>query len=63
MSSSNLAVRMEHAATDLLSHPPRSELRVAANDELPVRKSRLRTSLTNRKFVSRDQGLRYFRVR
>ena len=63
MSSSNLAVRMEHAATDQLSHPPRPELRVVANEERPARKRRLRTSLTNRKFVSRDQGLRYFRIR
>lgn len=55
MSSSNLAVRMEHAATDQLSHPPRTER--------TMRKRRLRISLTNRKFVSRDQGLRYFRVR
>ena len=36
MSSSNLAVRMEHTATDLLSHPPRPVLRVVANDEHPV---------------------------
>lgn len=55
MSSSNLAVRMEHAATDLLSHPPRPQR--------PARKRRLRTSFTNRTFVIRDQGLRYFRVR
>ncbi|HTU67772.1 MAG TPA: hypothetical protein VMF52_17615 [Steroidobacteraceae bacterium] len=63
MSSSNLAVRMELAATDQLFHPPRPELRVVANNERPVRKSRLRTSLTGRKLVARDQGLRYFRVR
>lgn len=63
MSLSNLAVRMEHAATDLLSQPPRPDLRIAANDEHPVRKRRPRTSLTNRKFVHREQGLRYFHVR
>jgi len=63
MSSSNLAVRMEHTATDLLSHPPRLELRVAANDERPVRKVRPRTSFTNRKFVIRDHGMRLFRIR
>ncbi len=63
MSSSNLAVRTEHTATDLLSHPPRPELRVVANDARPARKRRLRTSFTNRTFVIRDQGLRYFRVR
>ena len=63
MSSSNLAVRMEHAASDLLSHPPRPELRVAANDEPTVRTRRLRISLTNRKFVARDPRVNYFRVR
>jgi len=63
MSSSKLAVRMEHAATDLLSHPPRSEIRAVANDQRPFRKRRLRTSFTNRTSVARDQGLRYFRVR
>jgi hypothetical protein len=62
MSSSNLAVRMEHTATDLLSHPPRPELRVVANNERPVQ-SGPRLSFTNRKFVIRDQGLRYLRIR
>jgi len=62
MSSSNLAVRMEHTATDLLSHPPRPELRLVAKNERPVQ-SGPRLSFTNRKFVIRDQGLRYFRVR
>lgn len=62
MSSSNLAVKMEHTATDLLSHPPRTALRLVTNTARPV-KSGPRTSFTNRKFVSRDQGLRYFRVR
>jgi hypothetical protein len=63
MSSSNLAVRMEHTATDLLSHPPRPELRIVASNERPVRSLRLSTSFKNRKFFARDQGLRYFRVR
>lgn len=63
MSSSNLAVSMEHAATDQLSHPPRPQLRVVANNQRPVQKVRPSTSFTNRKFASRDQGLRYFRVR
>jgi hypothetical protein len=63
MSSSNLAVRLEHAATDALSHPPRPELRDAANDERMARGARRRLSFTNRKFVVRDQGLRLFRVR
>lgn len=62
MSPSNLAVRMEHAATDRLSQP-RPELRVVANNEHPVQKSAPRLSFTNRKFVIRDQGLRYFNVR
>jgi hypothetical protein len=63
MSLSNLAVRMEHAATDQLSHPPRPELRVVANNEHLVQKAAPRLSFTNRKFVIRDQGLRYFNVR
>jgi hypothetical protein len=65
MSSSNIAVRMERPAADQLSHTPRPELRVAANDERAVAAKRVRprTSLTNRKFVVRDQGLRLFRVR
>jgi hypothetical protein len=62
MSLSNLAVRMEHAATETLSQP-RPELRVVANNEHPVQKSAPRLSFTNRKFVIRDQGLRYFNVR
>lgn len=63
MSSSNLAVRMEHAATDALSQPPRPEVREAANDERVGKSSAPRSSFTNRKFVLRDQGLRLFRVR
>jgi hypothetical protein len=64
MSSSNLAARMEHAATDALSHPPRPETREAANDEQVVVKAvRPSLSFTNRKFVVRDQGLRLFRIR
>jgi hypothetical protein len=63
MSLSNLAVRMEHTATDTLSQPLRPELRVVANNEQPVRTSAPRLSFTNRKFVIRDQGLRYFNVR
>jgi hypothetical protein len=62
MSSSNLAVRMEHTATDLLSHPPRPMLRVVASNERPVQGGP-RLSFTNRKFVIRDQGFRLFRVR
>jgi hypothetical protein len=63
MSSSNLAVRMEPTASDLLSHPPRPELRVVTSNEQQVLSVRPRTSFTNRKFVIRDQGLRLFRIR
>ncbi len=63
MSSSNLAVRLEHTTTDNLSDPPRLEVRDAANDERVVRNVRPRLSFTNRKFVVRDQGLRLFRIR
>ena len=34
MSSSNLAVRMEHTASDLLSHPPRPLLRVVTRQRV-----------------------------
>ena len=63
MSSSNLAVRMEPTASDLLSHPPRQKLRVVTSMEQPVKNVRPRMSFTNRKFVTRDQGLRFFRIR
>jgi hypothetical protein len=63
MSSSNIAVRLEHAATDALSHPPRLKVREAANDERMVKRAAPRLSFTNRKFVVRDQGLRLFRIR
>ncbi len=63
MSSSNLAVRLEHAATDAPSPLPRPEVREAANDERVVKSVRRRLSLTNRKFVVHDQGLRLFRIR
>jgi hypothetical protein len=63
MSSSNLAVRLEHAATDGFSQPPRIEVRDAANDERALKSTGPRLSFTNRKFVVRDQGLRLFRVR
>ena len=60
MSSSNLAVRMDDTASDLLSLPPRAEV---VNRDRPARASRRRLSLTNRKFTHRDSGLRLFRVR
>ena len=63
MSSSNLAVNLDDTATDLLSHPPRPQLRVVASNERPARNSQRRISLTNRKFLNRDQGMRYFRIR
>jgi hypothetical protein len=62
MSSSNLAVRLEHSATDALSQP-RPEVREAANDERMVKRARRSLSFTNRKFVVRDQGLQLFRIR
>jgi hypothetical protein len=63
MSSSNLAVRMEHTATDLLSHPPRPLLRIVASNETLAPRVRPSSSFKNRKFFTRDQGLRYFRIR
>jgi len=62
MSSSNLAARLEHAATDALSQPS-PEVRDAANDVRMVKSARRRSSFTNRKFVVHDQGLRLFRIR
>jgi len=38
-------------------------LRVVASNKRPVQSVRFRNSFSNRKFVTRDQGLRYFRVR
>jgi hypothetical protein len=63
MFSSNLAVRMKHTATDLLSHPPRPLLRIVAGNERSEQKVRQSTSFKNRKFFTRDQGLRYLRIR
>ena len=64
MSLSNLAVRLEHAATDAQPPPARTEVREAANDEqAAVKVARRSLSFTNRKFVVRDQGLRLFRIR
>jgi hypothetical protein len=64
MSSSNLAVRVEPTATDLLSHPPRPLLRVITNEDTSeVRSLRTRTSLQSRKIVYRDQGFKLFNHR
>jgi hypothetical protein len=63
MSSSNLAVMEKHTATDQLCDPPRASLRLVVSNERSGRKVRRRISLTNRKFVARDQGLRHFRIR
>lgn len=60
MSSSNLAVSMEHAATDPLSTTRNDQRAIAGNRRL--RSLRHRLSFTNRKFAPRDQGLRLFRV-
>ena len=62
MALSNLAVRMEHTATDPLSDLPRVSHRIVARKGRPVQ-SGPRISFTNRKFVIRDQGFRYFRIR
>jgi hypothetical protein len=63
MSSSNLAVMELHTATDQLCDPPRASLRLVVSNERSGRNARRRISLTNRKFVARDQGLRHFRIR
>ncbi len=63
MSSSNLAARMEFAAPDLLSEPPRLVLRVITNDAPEqARNVRPRVSLESRTIVIRDHGFRSFRV-
>ena len=63
MSPSNLAVRLEHAATDAPTSQTRTEVREAANDERMAKRVRPSLSFTNRKFVVHDQGLRLFRIR
>ena len=63
MSSSNLAVRMDHTASDLLSHPPRELLVVTNDDSQKVRSLRPRITSKTRSIVIRDQGLRLFRIR
>ncbi len=64
MPMSNSAVRMEYAAPDLLSEPPRPVLRVITNTApIEERSSRPRRSLDSRTIVIRDQGFRSFRVR
>jgi hypothetical protein len=63
MSASNLAVRLEHTATDLLSHPPRPLLQGAANNARAARTGRPRISITNRKSLRREPGLRLFQIR
>jgi hypothetical protein len=63
MSMSNLAVRMEQSATELLSDLAKPDLRVVANPAPSVeRDNRPKTSLSFRKFVNRDTGFRSFRV-
>jgi hypothetical protein len=63
MSSSNLAVRLEHSATDAVSRPTRLEVREPANDGRMVKRVRLSTSFRNRKFLHRDQDLHYLLIR
>jgi hypothetical protein len=63
MPMSNTAVRMEYAAPDLLSEPPRPVLRVITNNApIEVRDVRPRRSLDSYTIVIRDQGFRPFRV-
>jgi hypothetical protein len=63
MPMSNLAVRMEHAAPDLLSEPPRPVLKVITNHApIETRVNRPRRSLDSRTIVIRNQGFRSFRV-
>jgi hypothetical protein len=40
-----------------------ASLRLVVSNERSGRNVRRRISLTNRKFVARDQGLRHFRIR
>jgi len=62
MQSSNLAVRMEVAAPDLLESA-RPVLQVITNTApLPLRKSLPRASFDTRRIVIRDQGYRAFRI-
>jgi hypothetical protein len=69
MSSSNLAVSMEHTATDLLSEPPRTVVGVLTNsvntndESFEVPSVQLSTSFRARSIVIRDQGFRLFRLR
>jgi len=63
MSSSNLAPRMEFAATDLLSEPPRPVLQLVTNSaHRSERDNRPRLSLEFRRILIRDSGFRLFRV-
>jgi hypothetical protein len=64
MSSSNLAVRVQPTATDLLSDPSRPLLRVLTNEVTSeVRSFRTRAPLQSRNIVNRDQGFRLFNHR
>jgi hypothetical protein len=62
MSMSNLAVRMELSANELLSDLAKPDLRVVTNPAPAERDNRKKTSLAFRKFVNRDTGFRTFRV-
>jgi hypothetical protein len=63
MSMSNLAVRMELSANELLSDLSKPDLRVVTHAAPPAeRDNRPKTSLAFRKFVNRDTGFRTFRV-
>jgi hypothetical protein len=62
MSMSNLAVRMELSANELLSDLAKPDLRVVTKPALAERDNRPKTSLAFRRFVNRDNGFRTFRV-
>ena len=63
MSMSNLAVRMEQSAPELLSELSKPEFRLVANPAPSVeRDNRVRPSLAFRRIVNRDTGFRSFRV-
>lgn len=63
MQSSNLAVSIELAGSDLLSSRPRPRLQVIANDGLVQERSpRIKPSLEFRRIAIRDAGFRTFRV-
>lgn len=63
MQSSNLAVSLELAHSDLLSSRPRPRLKVITNDgPVQERSPRIKPSLEFRRIAIRDAAFRTFRV-